>query len=109
MEKKHIDATLVFLTLSLVIFGLIMMSSVSVYWSNNLTTKLVERGILDESNNYYYLIRHIKSIVIGIFALIIASKIPYSLLEKYAKVIFGITFGLLVAVLFIGEEYNGAK
>jgi cell division protein FtsW len=109
MEKKHIDATLVFLTLSLVIFGLIMMSSVSVYWSNNLTTKLVERGILGESNNYYYLIRHIKSIVIGIFALIIASKIPYSLLEKYAKVIFGITFGLLIAVLFIGEEYNGAK
>lgn len=109
MEKKHIDAPLVFLTLALVIFGLIMMSSVSVYWSNSLTTRLVERGILDETNNYYYLIRHIKSIFIGIIALIIASKIPYTFLEKYAKNLFTITFILLVAVLFVGEEYNGAK
>ncbi len=109
MEKKHIDAPLVFLTLALVIFGLIMMSSVSVYWSNSLTARLVERGILDEPNNYYYLIRHIKSIFIGILALIIASKIPYTLLEKYAKSIFATTFILLLSVLLIGEEYNGAK
>ena len=88
MEKKHIDATLVFLTLALVIFGLIMMSSVSVYWSNSLTEKLVARGLLDESNNYYYLIRHIKSIFIGLVALVIASKTPYSFLEKNAKPIF---------------------
>ena len=109
MEKKHIDATLVFLTLALVIFGLIMMSSVSVYWSNSLTEKLVARGLLDESNNYYYLIRHIKSIFIGLVALVIASKTPYSFLEKNAKAIFWTTFMLLVAVLFLGEEYNGAK
>lgn len=109
MEKKHIDAPLVFLTLALVIFGLIMMSSVSVYWSRSLTEKLVNRWILDEANNYYYLIRHIKSIFIGMFALVIASKIPYTFLEKYAKNIFWLTFVLLVAVLFLGEEYNGAK
>lgn len=109
MEKKHIDATLIFLTLALVIFGLIMMSSVSVYWSNSLTTKLTERWILTEPNNYYYLIRHIKSIIIGIVALVIVSKIPYSILEKYAKFIFSSTFILLIAVLFVGEEYNGAR
>jgi len=109
MEKKHIDATLVFLTLALVIFGLIVMSSVSVYWSRSLTERLVNRGILEEANNYYYLIRHIKSIIIGIFALVIASKIPYKLLERYAKHIFAITFFMLIIVLFLGEEYNGAK
>lgn len=109
MEKKHIDASLVFLTLALVIFGLIMMSSVSVYWSNSLTEKLVARWLLDEPNNYYYLIRHIKSIVIWMLALVIASKIPYTFLEKYAKNIFWITFVLLVSVLFVGEEYNWAK
>ena len=43
MEKKHIDSALIFLTLALVIFGLVMMSSVSVYWSNSLTEKLVNK------------------------------------------------------------------
>lgn len=109
MEKKHIDAPLVFLTLALVIFGLIIMSSVSVYWSRSLTERLVNNGLLDEANNYYYLIRHIKSIIIGVIALVIVSKIPYKFLEKYAKHIFWSTFFLLVVVLFLGEEYNGAK
>ncbi len=109
MEKKHIDATLVFLTLALVIFWLVMMSSVSVYWSNSLTEKLVNRGILEESNNYYYLIRHIKSIFIGVVALVVMTKIPYRFLEQHAKHIFWACFILLLSVLFIWEEYNGAK
>ncbi len=109
MEKKHIDATLVFLILALVIFGLIMMSSVSVYSSNTVTERMVALGKLAKGNNYFYLQRHLMYVLIGIVALAITSKVPYTFLEKYAKNIFGATFVLLVAVLFVGEEYNGAK
>jgi cell division protein FtsW len=109
MEKKHIDATLVFLILALVIFGLIMMSSVSVYSSNTVTERMVALGKLDKGNNYFYLQRHLMYVVIGIFALAITSKIPYTFLEHNAKKIFGGTLILLIAVLFVGEEYNGAR
>jgi len=109
MEKKHIDATLVFLILALVIFGLIMMSSVSVYSSNTVTTKMVALGKLTEGNNYFYLLRHMMYVIIGVVALGITSKIPYTFLEKYAKHLFGVTLILLILVLFVGEEYNGAK
>ena len=109
MEKKHIDATLVFLILALVIFGLIMMSSVSVYSSNTVTERMVALGKLDKGNNYFYLQRHLMYVVIGILALAITSKIPYTFLEQNAKRIFAGTLILLVAVLFVGEEYNGAR
>jgi cell division protein FtsW len=109
MEKKHIDATLVFLILALVIFWLIMMSSVSVYSSNTVTERMVALGKLTASNNYFYLQRHLMYVLIGIFALAVTSKIPYSFLERHAKHIFGGTLVLLTAVLFVWEEYNGAR
>ncbi len=109
MEKKHIDATLVFLILALVIFWLIMMSSVSVYSSNTVTERMVALGKLTESNNYFYLQRHLMYVLIGVFALALTSKIPYTFLERHAKHIFGGTLVLLTAVLFVWEEYNGAR
>ncbi len=42
-----------------------------------------------------------------VFAFIV--KVPYELYEKYARHIFLLGIGLLVVVLFIGSEYNGAR
>lgn len=85
------------------------MSSVSVYSSNSVTEKMVALGKLDVSNNYFYLLRHLMYVILGIVALGIASKIPYTFLEKHAKNIFGLALILLITVLFLWEEYNGAK
>lgn len=85
------------------------MSSVSVYSSNSVTEKMVALWRLDSSNNYFYLLRHLMYVIVGIVALGIASKIPYTFLEKYAKNIFGFALLLLIVVLFLWEEYNGAK
>lgn len=41
MQKKSIDTTLVFLILGLVIFGMVMISSVSVYASFKVTSRMV--------------------------------------------------------------------
>ena len=45
----------------------------------------------------------------GVMMLIIASKIPYTLYEKYAKNIFALALILLVVVLFVGVRLNGAR
>lgn len=109
MQKKSIDATLVFLVLGLVIFGMIMISSVSVYSSFKVTSRMVADGRLDEANNHFYLLRNIMHVALGIIVLSLTSKIPYTFLEKHAKNIFSVTFFFLIVVLFIGAKLNGAR
>ncbi len=101
MQKKNIDTTLVFIVIALVIFGMIMISSVSVYPSFKITSKMVSQGILTESNNYFYLSKNIAHVIIGLFFLMIFSKIPYFLFEKHVKPIFYGSVLLLFLVLFV--------
>jgi cell division protein FtsW len=109
MQKKSIDTPLVFLVLGLAIFGLVMISSVSVYGSFKLTSGMVAEGKLSEANNYFYLLRHIIHVLMGIGMMTIVSKIPYIFWEKNAKNLFGVMAFLLFIVLIVGEEYNGAR
>lgn len=106
---KQIDYTLFFLVMILLIFWLITISSVSVYPSYELTASYVRRWLIDEPYNWYYLVEHIKNLFIACIALFVMSKVPYQILEKYARhVFFASLFGLLL-VLMIGDVYNGAK
>lgn len=109
MQKKSIDTTLVFIVIALVIFGMIMISSVSVYPSFKITSKMVAQWVLGESNNYFYLSKNIAHVIIWLLALMIFSKIPYFFFEKYVKQIFFWSLILLFSVLIIGVEYNGAR
>ena len=109
MQKKSIDTTLVFIVIALVIFGMIMISSVSVYPSFKITSRMVAQGLLPESNNYFYLSKNIAHVIIGLLSLMIFSKIPYFVFEKHAKNIFLGSIFLLFLVLIVGVEYNGAR
>lgn len=109
MQKKSIDTTLVFLILALVIFGMIMISSVSVYSSFKVTSRMVAAGILGETQNYFYLLRNIFNVIMGVSIMVVCSKIPYHLFEKFARHIFIIGVVFLSLVFIIGTEYNGAK
>ena len=109
MQKKTIDHPLAFLILWLVIFGMIMISSVSVYSSFKVTSRLVWQGSLEEAHNYFYLLRNMIHVWISVCALAIFSKIPFTWYERYAKNIFVACFFLLFIVLFVGSEYNGAR
>lgn len=70
---------------------------------------MVSQGSLETAHNYFYLLRNILHVGISICALVIFSKIPYSIYERYAKNIFAACFFLLFIVLFVGAEYNGAR
>ncbi len=107
--KRTIDYPLLFAVLGLVIFGMIMISSVSVYPSYKVTNTLVLKGILDETSNSFYLVRNITHVMIALIALFIFIRVPYQWYEKHSRYIFFGSAFLLLVVLFVGRELNGAK
>lgn len=88
MQRKEVDVYLSLAIITMLFFGLVMVSSVSVYSSYRITSGLVARGLLDEPNNSYFMAKTIMHVVMAIAVITIFSKIPYQLFEKYAKPIF---------------------
>lgn len=109
MYKKTIDPYLVFIVIALVIFGVVMISSVSVYPSFKYTSQLAAKWILTEANNSYFLMKTFFNLFVSLAVLVFFTKFSYSLLEKYYRVIFMGIFGIMIFVLFFGEEFNGAR
>lgn len=91
------------------LIGLIMVSSVSVYPSYADTLRFVQRWLLDEPSNSYYLFKHMKDLLVALFLCFVVSRVPYQIFEKFVYPILGLSIFGLVLVLFIGAELNGAK
>ncbi len=96
---KSVDYKLFFTVLFLMIFGMIMISSVSVYSSYRVTELMAKAWKIDEPYNYFYVIRNIIHVVISLVVLWIVSKIPYRVFEKYIKVIAWVILFMLLFVL----------
>ena len=58
---------------------------------------------------YYYLTKHAINIAAGIVLFIIGALVDYHKWRSGIVIIFGIVVALLIAVLFVGEEVNGAR
>lgn len=109
MPSKNIDYSIFFIVLSLVVFGMIMISSVSVYPSFKVTSLMVSKGLLAEPNNYFYLLKNIAHVSISFLLFAFVVKTPYTFFERYAKHIFIGGIISLILVFFIGTTYNGAR
>jgi len=101
MESRQIDFPLFFAILLMIIRGMIMITSVSVYGSFSLTSALEAAGIA-ETNNYFYVLRNISHVMMAGVLLVILVKIPYTYFEKYAKYIIALSGASLVYVLLWG-------
>ncbi len=99
---RRIDLLLLGVTVVLTLFGLAMIASVSVFESYQLTSHLVQRGLLDGPSNSFYLLRSFIHVVMGMGTLFITMLIPYHVWERYARVFFFGSILLLVAVLIPG-------
>ncbi len=106
--KKNVDYKLFFIVLVLIIFWMVMISSVSVYWSFKLTNTMVLKWLIEESFNYFYVIRNIIHVIISLIILWILTKVNYSFFEKYSKHIFWIAIFLLILVLIKWTTYKWA-
>lgn len=109
METAHrADRTLLFLTGILLVIGLIMITSIGVPKSIQLSAP----GVLYPScedpavNCYLLLTKHAWRLLIGALALFFGATISYRFWRRAAVPFFGIIFLLLIAVLFLGSTHN---
>jgi cell division protein FtsW len=61
------------------------------------------------ADNYHFFKRQLIGVGIGTVALLVTSRIPYRRYRKFTIPGFVVTVGLLVAVLMVGTEANGAR
>ncbi len=95
--------------LILIIFWMIMISSVSIYPSFKVTTNMMTAWLIDEPYNYFFVRKNIFHVLLSLFLLAVTVKVPYVFFEKYARQFFGLILVLLVAVLLIWPSWNGAR
>lgn len=107
--KKNIDYKLFFSVLALIIFWMIMISSVSVYSSFRVTTIQANAWLIDQAYNYFYVLRNISHIIISLIMLWFMAKINYSFFEKYSKYFFWFSVWLLLMVLIIWMSFKWAR
>ena len=100
MKKKHMDYFLFISVILISIFGIIMIYSASSIWAE-----------FKYQDAFKYVKQQGLFFVIGILAMLFASKIDLEFLRKKANLILGICFILLVLVLIpgIGTVRNGSR
>lgn len=92
------DWGLVTVVTALTLLGLLMVFSAGFPWAmENL------------GSPYYYVLRQLQWLPIGIAALIVAARIPYTVWERWSVPLMALTMLALLAVLLVGEERLGAK
>ncbi|EKD65910.1 MAG: hypothetical protein ACD_49C00076G0006 [uncultured bacterium (gcode 4)] len=110
MKTKTIDYTLFFIFFSLVVFWMIMISSVSVYPSFKVTSLMPKDSMFVKYfPNAFYFFKSLAHTIISIILFIVITKVPYKIFEKYARQIFAGVLIFLVIVLLVGVTYNWAK
>lgn len=98
--KGKADIKLAITTVILVIFGVIMVYSASMYSAQ-----------YNYGSKYFFMYKQILGGVLGIAAMILLSFVDYHVLEKLKYPILGVSFALLILVFVpgIGIESYGAK
>ena len=101
------DTTLA-LVLFLLIFGLIMITSIGVPKSISLSAPGIEYPNCSDANVDCYLLfkKHLFRLFIGGLAFFVAFKIPLRFWKKTAPFFFGAVFILLVSVLVMGQGFG---
>jgi len=102
-QVKGFDQPLVWVTVTLLLWGLVMVYSASIAMPDN-----------PRFANYahtHFLLRHIMSIGVAFVAALLAFQVPVQTWEKVAPYLFIASLVLLMAVLipFIGKGVNGAR
>ncbi len=96
---KNIDKIILFIIFGLFFLGLFF---------SLVSTSFIASDKLD-TNSYYFFLKHLVFIFLGIFALLFFSFLNKEILIKVSVVLFIISFIFLVLVPFFGVEIKGSK
>ncbi len=97
-RKRRYDWSLLVVIFLLVIIGLVILYSTSAY-----------NGRVKFDDAFYYLKKQAFATALGIVAMFVMAKIDYHIWRQFAVLFYLIAVVLSLAVLFIGDEYNGSK
>ncbi|MBI5412510.1 cell division protein FtsW [Candidatus Peregrinibacteria bacterium] len=108
MVKRPIDKVLLVTAFGLVLFGVVMISSVSVFQSYQLTSSMTQRGLLDHPTNSFYLWRTVLHTATAIPIFLLSIYIPLNFWRKMALPLFVAGLFLLGALFLpgIGANYG---
>ena len=95
--NNPVDFTLLITILLLLSIGLVMVLSAS-----------SPSALSESGNSYEYFSKQAIFAVLGLFAMWFISKVDYRFYQKYAKIAYIVAAVLLIAVLLVGREVNGA-
>lgn len=99
INMKSIDYTLLCALLIVLFIGVVMVYSSSSYYA------LYQQDVY---NTDYYFLKEITWSIVGVVGMFITMSIDYHVYKKWTPWIVLITLALLVLVLFIGADINGA-
>jgi cell division protein FtsW len=107
-KMPNFDTVLAATVLFLLIFGLVMITSIGVPKSISLSAPGVLYPNCSDANVDCYLLfkNHLVRLAIGAIGFLIAFKLPIKFWKKIAGVLFGITFLALLLVLFAGKDFG---
>jgi cell division protein FtsW len=108
VNTHQADPVLLMMVLGLLIFGLVMITSIGVPKSIQLSAPNILYPNCSDANVDCYLLlkNHLLRLVIGLVIMWLVSKIPYRFWKKTASFWFIATLILLFIVLFIGSKYT---
>ena len=96
--NKKIDFILVIIVLVLVVVGLIIMYSTSAYNGQN-----------KFHDSYYYVKKQFLATALGLMGMFLVANIDFHIWVRYAVGIYLVAVLFSLAVVFVGDEYNGSK
>lgn len=108
MQKKKADTVLLIVVFGLILFGVVMITSIGVPKSIQLSAPNILYPSCEQEEVDCYLLfkNHSIRLVIGLIALIITAKIPYKFWKRISLTLFAGIFLLLVFVLIFGSTHN---
>jgi cell division protein FtsW len=108
MRKLKSDRVLLITVLGLLIFGLVMITSIGVPKSIQLTAPdILYPNCSDPSVDCYYLFKnHLARMAVGLVLMLLAVKIPFRFWKKTSVFWFAAALMLLFLVLIMGSQYT---
>ena len=108
MRKNHGDKVLLAMVLILLCFGLVMITSIGVPKSIQLSAPdILYPNCSDAKVDCYLLFKnHLVRLILGGICFFIATKIPMRFWKKISVVVFGATVILLFLLLILGSKYT---
>lgn len=97
-NRAFADYTMLFIVLFLLLFGLVILYSVSAYDGN-----------VNYGDSSYFLRRQLISTIIGLGVLFLVSRIPYHVYERMAQVAYILSYIVILLIIPFGSVRNGAK